>query len=56
MHTDKPLYDPKLVEHWSKRYRDFEIDEMIRRRRKARSLTRARPRSKVLDRNRDKFA
>ena len=29
MHTDKPLYEPKLVEHWAKRYREFETAELV---------------------------
>jgi hypothetical protein len=31
MHTDKPLYEPELVEYWSKRYRAFETADWERR-------------------------
>jgi hypothetical protein len=31
MHTDKPLYEPELVEYWAKRYREFETADLERR-------------------------
>jgi hypothetical protein len=36
MSLPKSLYEPKLVDRWTKRYRDFETDELVRRLRKAR--------------------
>lgn len=37
MSLPNSLYEPKLAERWASRYRDFEIDEMVRRLRKVRN-------------------
>ena len=39
MNPPKSLYEPKLVDRWTRRYREFETDEMVRRLR----LTRKKP-------------
>lgn len=49
MHTGKSLYEPKLVELWNERYRNFAIDEMVRRLRETKENMKARAEAHALN-------
>lgn len=44
MSSPESLYEPKLVNRWAERYRNFETEEMVRSLRRARRKAKQTPR------------
>jgi hypothetical protein len=49
MHTERSLYEPKLVELWKARFRRFETEEMARRFRQTKEEMKARGEARITD-------